>query len=53
MAASIVIVILVFLIFGSSSIVESVMKMRRMKKGDDIIKGSAVHRTAGHGEQTM
>ena len=38
MAASIVIVILVFLIFGSSSIIESVLKMRRMKKGDDIIK---------------
>ena len=38
MAASIVIVILVFLIFGSSSIVESVLKMRSMKKGDDIIK---------------
>ena len=38
MAASIVIVILVLLIFGSSPIVEMILKMRRMKKGDDIIK---------------
>ena len=38
MAASIVIVILVLLIFGSSPIIESVLKMRRMKKGEDIIK---------------
>ena len=38
MAASIVIVILVFLVFGSSSIIESFLKMRRMKKGEDIIK---------------